>query len=550
MPSIIFLDEILPKNIKYISKMYIIKEDVRSVLKALSYNLASSKVEVKDISKNRVDFDILNKSTEDMINLRKEIQLNNEEVYKVYHFVTVTSDTIEELRDNINKIRNILYSKNIKTIKLNFRNLEGYLSTVLTENVHNYLNKYVNVLTTSNVTNLFPFYTKSILDSEGILFGKTSDNGVLLIDLFSNKYLNSNICVFGSSGSGKSFFTKSIILRNNNIGVKGFIFDVENEYSNVVKSCEGTIINCNSYDFSYNILQIRKYDLKSNNFIDSKISNIVEYIAILIIDELLVNEKVILIDFLKKLYLDFKINENIESVYKDNKLYLEKTIKDESEFPTIKNLIKLLEDVKQCNNKQNIKSLILKLKYIEKYFPFFCNKSTFNIDSELISFNLSNMDSLKLQLTSIVLLNEISMLIEKNKEKTIIYIDEFWKLISNNILLKEKILELFKTIRKNNAGIMVITQDINDIFMQNFGKLGESIINNSAFSLFFKMQYSDKDNLFKAGIINENLVNKINLLAKGNCVLCFDSNIIEMKAITRNREKLIIEGGSNDNNSN
>ena len=47
--------------------------------------------------------------------------------------------------------------------------------------------------------------------------------------------------VFGTSGAGKSFFIKSIILRYRLLGIEQYIIDPEREYLNMCKKLEGTI---------------------------------------------------------------------------------------------------------------------------------------------------------------------------------------------------------------------------------------------------------------------------------------------------------------------
>ena len=193
------LNEILPEMIKYINTIVLKKEDVNKILRELSYNLSSSKANYKDMSQNRLDYDNTEKYNNDMLNLRKDIQINLEEIYKVYNIVTIRALSKEELSTNINIIREKLYSKNFKTIKLNFRHLQGYLSTLPTDYIDNDLKNYSKLLTTSNLVSMFPFVTKNIIDKNGILIGKTSNSQVVLLDMFSDKYINSNMCIFGSS---------------------------------------------------------------------------------------------------------------------------------------------------------------------------------------------------------------------------------------------------------------------------------------------------------------------------------------------------------------
>ncbi len=53
----------------------------------------------------------------------------------------------------------------------------------------------------------YPFISSTIFDENGIFYGTNIYNDSLIfIDKYNeNKYKNANMCIFGTSGSGKSF---------------------------------------------------------------------------------------------------------------------------------------------------------------------------------------------------------------------------------------------------------------------------------------------------------------------------------------------------------
>ena len=56
------------------------------------------------------------------------------------------------------------------------------------------------------------------------------NNSLILIDRYNtNKYKNANMCIFGTSGAGKSFYTKLLILRNTLLGIEQYVIDPERE---------------------------------------------------------------------------------------------------------------------------------------------------------------------------------------------------------------------------------------------------------------------------------------------------------------------------------
>ena len=50
------------------------------------------------------------------------------------------------------------------------------------------------------------------------------------------------MCVFGTSGAGKSFFNKLLILRYRLLGYEQYVIDPEREYTNLCNNLEGTML--------------------------------------------------------------------------------------------------------------------------------------------------------------------------------------------------------------------------------------------------------------------------------------------------------------------
>ena len=76
-----------------------------------------------------------------------------------------------------------------------------------------------NILT-SGLISTYPFISSSIFDENGIYIGNNMyNNSLVLIDRYdTNKYKNANMCIFGTSGAGKSFYTKLINFKKYIIG--------------------------------------------------------------------------------------------------------------------------------------------------------------------------------------------------------------------------------------------------------------------------------------------------------------------------------------------
>ena len=227
---IYFLDVIkdMPQRISFSMSLYISKQDPIKTINDLTFSIGISRSEEKTINNNQRDIDIIQKSKEDASELRKKIQTENQEIYSIKIILTFCSFNLNNLYKNIQSVKSSFYSKGIMSEITNFRHLSYYLDNIPL----NYNNTEQKIyMTTDSLSNIFPFYIQNIIDENGIIVGKTDNNNLCIVDIFSNKYENSNICIFGCSGSGKSFFTKLYIIRNYFLGIKQIVLDVEDEYS-------------------------------------------------------------------------------------------------------------------------------------------------------------------------------------------------------------------------------------------------------------------------------------------------------------------------------
>jgi len=537
----------IPKNINYDMSMYINKQDASKVLRELTYKISSSSAEIKTVNNNQIDIDVINNIKNDAINLRKEIQINNQEIFNLSIVITFYSTDFKDLIYQVKLFQSNLYSKGLNSNITNFRHLDSYiLSLPLNNNLEksSFLNQ--NCFTTDSLSLNFPFYTKNIFDLNGVIFGFTkNENKICNIDIFSDKYLNSNMCILGSSGSGKSYFTKLLIIRHFLSGKRQYIFDLEGEYINIAKNINGKYINFLSNDtYTFNLLEIFDYELEDSYWFSKKIEKINLFLSKL----LNLNDKdiTLLKESLIKTYNEYGINEDIKSIYEKSSnevIYINNKIRDSSSFPTLKDLI------------SNIKSKKIEKLLIDKVtnrYKALSTHSNFNLRDNMIVFNTSNLEQEEFIYLVKYFLDEIKNVSKKSNIKSIIYIDEIWKYINikGDNTLALTIFEYYKTLRKYNASIVSITQDITDFFEYDNGNYGKSILNNCGFKVFFRVEFSDRKKLENMNIADSSQIDKIYKLNKGEGVLNFCNNSIVINVKSSEYEENLMEEDNEYNFSN
>ena len=189
------------------------KQDTIKTIRELTYHIGNVGVEIKGVNDNRQDIDIAAFTYNDAKYIRKQMQVNNEDLYFLYIYIVIFSEDKKELEYIVNKVEGILQSNGLQSKKTYFREEQLFLSSLpLMENNIDVKNVAKRNVLTNGLTSTYPFISSSIFDDEGIFVGTNIYNDSLIfIDRFNNnKYKNSNICIFGTSGARKIFFYKII----------------------------------------------------------------------------------------------------------------------------------------------------------------------------------------------------------------------------------------------------------------------------------------------------------------------------------------------------
>ncbi len=240
----ILLKTLIETNINMNISIFYEKQDSYKTIKDLTYHIGNVGVELKDKNQNREDIDIAAFTYNDAKYIRKEIQVNNEDIYFLYIYINIYAEDINKLEYYLNKVEGITQSKGMQTRRANFRQEELFLSCLpIMENNEDIKDSAKRNILSSGLLATYPFISSTIFDEDGIFIGTNIyNNSLVFIDRYNKKYKNANMCIFGTSGAGKSFYTKLLILRYKLLGVKQYIIDPEREYNNLCEKLKGVQI--------------------------------------------------------------------------------------------------------------------------------------------------------------------------------------------------------------------------------------------------------------------------------------------------------------------
>ena len=541
----LILKAIIDTNIDINVSIFYEKQDTYKTIKDLTYHIGNVGAELKEANQNRQDIDIAAFTYNDAKYIRKEMQINNEELYYLYIYINTFSDNVKDLEYLLNKIEGILQSKGMQTRRAFFRQEQAYsacLPLMKNEEIIKEVSKR-NVLT-NGIISTYPFISSSIFDENGIFIGTNIyNNSMVFIDRYNTeKYKNANMCIFGTSGAGKSFYTKLLILRYRLMGYEQYVIDPEREYNNLCKNLDGTLLKIGPSSNTYiNILDIREESIEDNEqgYLANKISKLIGFFN-LIFGELDEEEKAILEDKIIELYKIKNITFDDKSLYKEDneKVTIKPIFKNTYDMPILEDLYNLL--------KKDTKTQIFAIKlipFIKGSLNFFNKHTNVKLNNKLIIADVYELGEDNLKYGMYLFTDLFWDKIKKDRNiKKAIYLDEIWRLIgvTSNKEVASFIYKIFKTIRKYGGSSVAITQDISDLFSLNEGTYGKSILNNSSIKTFFSLEEENIKILEKYTNLSEKEKIEIKSLKRGECLMFVGDEHILTKIESADFEKEIV----------
>lgn len=429
---------------------------------------------------------------------------NGDEKIKEVALTLIITGTKKE-RENIFRDLKIITDRyQIKLDIPKLRQMECFQTFDLTTKS---LNDYSIYLPTLTLAAGFPFTKTYFNDSTGYMLGIDLHTSLpIFFDPFvtNNERPSHNLAVVASTGSGKSFTVKKMIINEFARGTKIFIIDAENEYKNLVLENGGEYIDLYSRKGGMiNPLQIRYIPSDDNKELKETDCPLAKHLGFLeaffktAFEDITEKELIMLLAVVESLY-------NKKGIYKNTSINTLETLKPE-DYPIFSELYEYLPEYKKSLDSEEKRKLIVQLEIILSRFLtgtdayLFDGYTDIDLSNDLISFNLQellysgnqrliNTQTLNLltYLNNSIVSNKIKNEKLGNKHKHIsIIVDEFHLFIDekNNEVIKN-FGQLARRVRKYFANMIVCTQSIKD-FIGNAGVLrhATAIFNNCQYTM-------------------------------------------------------------------
>lgn len=499
-----WLTLLVQMSLDFDMSIHVVPYSVDSTVKLLENEIKKQKTDLYALeSTGKLIPQALIQQHQDTMALLNLVQEGTEKMFDMSLYIDSKAYTMEDLEENTKKIMStmnaIMLIPKIPALKM-YAGLKSCLPIADDEL------KITRNITSSAAAACFPFAITSMEQhARGILIGFNTINSIpIIIDPFALS--NPNMLVLGTSGGGKSFAIKLLLMREFMEGVEINIIDPQAEYTDLVETFSGKVIKISPDSTSI----INPFDLMDQT-LDEKMLSLLAFLRVLL-GELTPPQRAILDDAIEHIYED-------KGITKDPKTW-------NNIPPTIEDLYN--EVLPLCrSSKEIIYRPAMAITNMLKSYVFgpmrFLNQQTrINLDNKMISFDIKEAPEVGKPVIMYLILEYVYNQMKKSKVRKILSIDEAWTVMSAGEEA-EYILKLVKTCRKFNLGLIIITQDVEDVLTS---RAGRAVMTNTATKFLLKQDVSVIDRITEQFNLNKAEEQFMSIATMGRALLMVENTRI------------------------
>lgn len=396
----------------------------------------------------------LSKKKEELEEMLDQVDGNDEEAVFLGLLVLVFADTLEELDQRVDTLKQIA-TVNGYTLDPYYRRQLKALNTVLP--IGGRQVNHMRSLFTSSAVAFQPFYARDLQDKNGFVYGLNRTTKQLLRG-DRKKLKNPHGMIVGHSGAGKSYFIKeteigqTLLFTNDDI----VVLDPNNEQESYIKLCGGQYfdftpqcqIHLNPFEVPDDVW--KGTDVEKNMFIAKKTEYAIAFCAAVM--------KNILVTQVHNVYIGRAVRKMYESYFGRRR---------RGEQPTLRvvrdNLKKQLEEADTQEERRMLLDIVDSLEeYTDGVYDMFAHPSNLDMNSRLVGFGLKNIPKPVWEVVMVTLMHFLSIRIEYNQKELIalrLIVDEA-QVVCEKGTSAEQLLYAVETYRKVGAVVTLALQNL------------------------------------------------------------------------------------------
>lgn len=523
------------------------KEKKEDILGSLRQRMKFNRISLSDKPDTDNDFEDVEDALDAGYYIKRGLTRRNEDFYYINILITITAGNKNQLFRKRENVVDMLRSVDMKQFNCMWRFEQAFISSLplcsLDKSLYGASKR--NVLT-YGLASLYPFVSFQICDDNGILLGINKQNRSLcVVDIFNTHvYKNANMCFLGTTGGGKTFTLQMIAMRMRMRGIQCYVIapDKGHEMRRACNCIGGAYIKISAGSrYRINVMDIRPVNDASDiaiegqegAFSDSLLAKKVQDLKIfftLLIPEMSNVQEQLLDDALIKTYAKKGITHDNDSIYLDDSKTALK------EMPILEDLYNELLENKRMSDIATVLNML-----VHGSASNFNGRTNVDLENKYIVFDLTELTG-KLRPVGMYMVLDLvwSRIKEDRTAKKAVFIDEIWRLVSQNKDAAEWVQELWKTIRGYGGAAVASTQDLVDFFALEDGRYGRAIINNSAINILKYLQPNEAAMVKKVMDLTDSEYKALMRFDRKEGLFCVDSNRVEVEFIPTDFERWLI----------
>ena len=515
------------------------RENRGKTLDKVAQRIRLNRTKLRGMQDTSTDYEELTGSIQSGYYIKSGIANNNEDLFYMSVFITISARTYEELLWRRGQMTDLLKSMDMYVGDCNFQQ-EAALRSVMPflcidPNIEKKAQR--NILT-SGAASTYMFTSFEMSDDSGVLLGiNRHNNSLCIVDLFNTKVnKNANVTLLGTSGAGKTFTMQLLALRMRMRGIQCYILAPlkGHEFKRACAAVGGTYIKISPGSTNcINVMEIRRtlspemelIDEMDYNSEDSLLSRKIQQLLIffsLLIPDMSNEEEQMLDEALVRTYRQFGITHDNDSLYAD------KAHTRYKKMPILGDLHKLLEA-----NPLTQRLAIIVSRFVTGSAQSFNQQTNVNLDNKYVVIDISELKGKLLPVGMFIGLDYVWDQVKSDRTKRkAIYIDEIWQLIgaSSNRQAGEFCQEIFKIARGYGAAAIAASQDLSDFFSLEDGRYGRAIINNSKTKIILNLEPDEAEYVRETLKLTRTEIRSITQFERGEALISSNNNKVLVRA--------------------
>ncbi|MBZ4687327.1 MAG: Type secretory pathway VirB4 component-like protein [Clostridiales bacterium] len=438
-------------------------------------------------------------SIEDARELMRKIDQESQNVYTMTVTVMITAHTEDELNKKTRQVETACAGSGIRARTSVYLQEQGLKSAgpfgLVDKRIVEAGGKEVPAET---VAAAYPWVSSGLNHGKGTVIGRDTEGGLILVDRWNPPegagITNPNMNILATSGAGKSFAVKTLLLREFALGARVLIIDPEREYMGLCKMLGGSWINAAGGSGKINPLEVRPVpDTEPEEETDDEMA---------VRGPLAVHFQKVKTFF--QLYLpsltDVEravLNDAVLEAYRENGIDWSTKLENVDKWPTVGRVYELVRD-----RVEEKLAVLLKEAVEGADCALWNGQTTIPPAGEFTVFDIRDLTDASDQVRRAQYFNILSYAWDLVREgratgkRTVLVVDEAWLLADPETPQAIGFLrDLSKRIRKYGGSLTIVTQNVVDFLAPELSRLGQPVITNANMKLLMRQESKDLEAL-------------------------------------------------------